>query len=486
MGQEISTTRFGEQDLRCFSQRLAEETRLARDTYARGGFANEGRMAGFELEAWLLDRHFYPIPCNQAFLARMADPQVVAELSRFNIELNGEPQLLSGLALSRLERGLSQTWARCLQTAHDEEATAVAIGTLPTLREADLNLSTMTPSRRYVALNQQVFKARKGRPITLDIASPTPGGPHLRTSHADVMLEAATTSFQVHLQVPATQITRYMNASMILSGPLIALSANSPFLFGHSLWHETRVPLFEQAVDCGSEAPAPGQHEPGSHAPGRRVGFGEAYLGDDPTAYFADHARRYPVLLPICSDGPGSAFAHLRLHNGTVWSWNRLLIGFNAQRQPHLRIEQRVMPAGPSIVDMIANAAFYYGAVHMLAHATTPPEAILPFEQARSDFYRAAREGLEAPLHGLDGRTRCAADILLDWLPMAREGLQQQGLAAADIDRYLDVLAVRLRTRRNGAAWQLAHHALHGDLFKLTADYVANQRSGLPVHEWPL
>ncbi len=486
MGQEISTTRFSEQDLSRFSLRLAEETSLAQDTYARAGFATEGRTAGFELEAWLLDRHFYPIPCNQAFLARMADPQVVAELSRFNIELNGEPQPLSGLALSRLERGLNQTWARCLQTAHEEEATAVAIGTLPTLREADLNLSTMTPSKRYVALNQQVFKARQGRPITLDIASPTPGGPHLRTHHADVMLEAATTSFQVHLQVPATQISRHMNASMILSGPLIALSANSPFLFGHSLWHETRVPLFEQAVDCGSEAPASGPQEPGTQAPGRRVGFGEAYLGDDPTTYFADHARRYPVLLPICSDDPASAFTHLRLHNGTVWSWNRLLIGFDAQRQPHLRIEQRVMPAGPSLIDMIANAAFYYGAVHMLATAATPPEATLPFEQARDNFYRAAREGLDAPLHGLDGHTRCAADILLDLLPLAREGLQQQGLAAPDIDRYLDVLAVRLRTRRNGAAWQLAHHARHGDLFKLTADYVANQRSGMPVHEWPL
>lgn len=476
MGQEITSTRFTEQDHTRFSQRLADETRLAQATFAQGGFAADARVAGFELEAWLLDRHFCPIPCNQAFLARMADPLVVAELSRFNIELNGEPQPLTGLALSRLEQGLSQTWARCLQTAHDEEATAVAIGTLPTLRETDLNLSTMTPSKRYVALNQQVFKARQGRPITLDIASHRPGEPHLHTSHADVMLEAATTSFQVHLQVPAAQISRHMNASMILSGPLLALSANSPFLFGHSLWHETRVPLFEQAVDCGSD----------QHAQGRRVGFGEGYLGSDPTDYFADNARRYPVLLPLCSDTPDSAFTHLRLHNGTIWRWNRLLIGFNDSRQPHLRIEQRVMAAGPSIIDMIANAAFYYGVVHMLALGTTPPEALLPFAPARDNFYRAAREGLDAPLSWLDGRTRCAADILIDLLPMAREGLQQQGLASQDIERYLDVLAVRLRTRRNGAAWQLAHHARHGDLFKLTADYLANQRSGLPVHEWPL
>ncbi|HEX5355993.1 MAG TPA: glutamate-cysteine ligase family protein [Aquabacterium sp.] len=475
MGQEITATRFNAEDLARFAQGLAAETRLAADTFRRGGFAQQGRVAGFELEAWLLDRNFYPVPCNQSFLARMADPQVVAELSRFNIELNGEPQPLTGTALSRLEWTLADTWSRCLKTAHEDEATAIAIGTLPTLRESDLNLSTMTPSKRYVALNQQVLKARQGRPLMLDIAAPA-GGDHLCTTHADVMLEAATTSFQLHLQVPSHQIVRHMNASMVLSGPLIALSANSPFLFGHRLWHETRIPLFEQAVDCGSDRQAHGQ----------RVSFGDAYLGEDPTSYFTDNAAQFPVLLPISSDAPPKAFAHLRLHNGTVWRWNRLLIGFDDARQPHLRIEQRVMPAGPSVIDMIANAAFYYGVVHMLASAAVPPENALPFATTRANFYRAAQEGLDAPLTWLDGRTRSAADILIDLLPMAREGLKDQGIDARDIDRYLDVLAVRLRTRRNGAAWQLAHHAQHGDLFKLTADYLEHQRSGMPVHEWPI
>lgn len=475
MGQEITATRFSADDLARFEQRLATETRLAADTLKQGGFAQAGRVAGFELEAWLLDRHFYPVPCNQSFLARMADPQVVAELSRFNIELNGEPQALTGTALSTLEGELADTWSRCLHTAHEEEATAIAIGTLPTLREADLNLSTMTPSKRYVALNQQVLKARQGRPLTLDIAAPA-HGTHLRTTHADVMLEAATTSFQIHLQVPAAQITRHMNASMVLSGPLIALSANSPFLFGHRLWHETRIPLFEQSVDCGSDRQAHGQ----------RVSFGDAYLGEDPTRYFTDNAAQFPVLLPIGSDTPPEAYTHLRLHNGTVWRWNRLLIGFDAARQAHLRIEQRVMPAGPSVIDMIANAAFYYGVVHMLALRAVPPETLLPFSTAKANFYRAAQDGLDAPITWLDGRARSAADTLIDLLPMAREGLQQQGIDARDIDRYMDVLAVRLRTRRNGAAWQLAHHAQYGDLFKLTADYLAHQRSGMPVHEWPL
>lgn len=481
MGQEISHTQFTAADLTRFQERLAHETQLARQTYAQGGFACDQRVAGFELEAWLLDRHFSPVPCNQSFLARMADPMVVAELSRFNIELNGQPQALRHQALSKLEAALNDTWARCVQTAHEDEATAIAIGTLPTLRDADLNLSTMTPSKRYTALNQQVLRARQGRPITLEIDSALQAGSCLRSTHFDVMLEAATTSFQVHLQVPASQISRHLNASMILSGPLLALSANSPFLFGHKLWHETRIPLFEQAVDCGSEL----------GSPGRRVGFGPGYLGDDPTAYFSDNAARFPVLLPIAHPSPPEDFAHLRLHNGTVWRWNRLLIGFDEARQPHLRIEQRVMPAGPSIIDMMANAAFYYGAVHMLAQQipeqAAQAEALLPFAHTRRNFYEAARLGLDAPQQWLHGSSHpSAADLLQALLPMAREGLREMAIASSDIDRYMDVIAVRLRTRRNGAAWQLAHHARHGDLVRLTADYLAHQRSGMPVHEWPV
>lgn len=476
MGQEIARTDFTAADHADFARRLTEETALARQCFATQGFAQTGTVAGFELEGWLLDRHHAPIGCNQRFLSRIQDPMVVAELSRFNIELNGPPQPLSGHALSILHQQLDRTWQRCVDTAHEEEATAVAIGTLPTLHEAALNLATMTPSRRYAALNRETLKARGGRPFTLDIDAIDEGGPALHTQHADVMLEAATTSFQLHLQVPAQDMAAHLNAAMQLSGPLVALSANSPFLFGHRLWHETRIPLFEQAVDCGSDLAGPDA---------RRVGFGPGYIGADPTAYFEDNLQRYPVLLPICTDAPASAFAHLRLHNGTVWRWNRLLIGLDEAGQPHLRIEQRGMPAGPSVIDMMANAAFFYGAVHMLA-AQDDAAARLPFETARDNFYRAARQGLDAPLPWFDGQTHDAAHLLQRLLPMAREGLEDLRITRGDIDRYMDVLAVRLRLRCNGAVWQRAHHARHQDLRRLVGDYLAHQRSGMPVHEWPL
>ncbi|EXI90338.1 MAG: carboxylate-amine ligase [Candidatus Accumulibacter sp. BA-94] len=339
----------------------------------------------------------------------------------------------------------------------------------------------MSPARRYAVLNEQIFRLRGGSPLSLNIA----GIDHLATTHTDVMLEAATTSFQVHLQVPAGEATRAYNAAQILAAPLVALSANSPFLFGRALWHETRVPLFEQAVDCCD--PGCPQH--------MRVTFGSGYLTTDPTACFAENLASYAVLLPFEIPGPIESYAHLRLHNGTIWRWNRMLIGFDDGGQPHLRIELRVMPAGPlrvmpagpSIIDMMANAAFYYGSVFMLTRQTLAPEAQISFAQARENFYLAARYGLDAQLLWFGGQRVSAGELLeQQLLPLARTGLEHLDLSTADVARYLEVIAGRLRNRRNGAAWQLAHHARHHDFARLTADYLDHQRQLMPVHEWPI
>lgn len=466
MGQEIHTASFTPAEFATFAERLAAETRHVEVLAEQGGFAQQGRTAGFELEAWLLDCNSFPAPQNQALLARLAHPLVVPELSLFNVEFNGTPQPLAGKALSTMLTELAATWGQCLDAAHELEATAVAIGILPTLRESDLDVAHMTPSNRYAALNREVLRLRGGAPIELEIDGPH--GEHLSARHGDVMLEAGTTSFQVHLQVGVGEIVRHLNASMVLSAPLVAIAANSPFLFGQRLWHETRIALFEQAVHTGGE---------------RRVTFGHGYM-QTPAQQFSDNLARYPVLLPILADAPLDAVPHLRLHNGTIWRWNRLLVGEGAT--PHLRIEQRVMPAGPSLVDMMANAAFYYGAVHMLARQPLAPEARLPFSQARANFYAAARNGLDAEITWLDGRRHPITEVLAELLPLAREGLERMDVDGVDIDHLLGVIAQRLRTRRNGAAWQLAHHAQYGDFFRLTADYLERQRSGMPVHEWTI
>lgn len=474
MGQEIERIQFQPEDFARFGACLAQETALLEGWLQDGRFDESAYVGGFELEAWLLDHNFFPLPRNQEYLARLDNPLVVPELSKFNVELNGTPQRLASQGLRRLEEELTATWRHCLQVAHELECQLAMIGILPTIREQDLTLANISPLNRYYALNDQVLKLRGGRPVRLDIA----GRDHLVLSHADVMLEAATTSFQVHLQAPAEDAVRYFNAAQILSAPMVALSANSPFLFEHHLWEETRVPLFEQAVDVGDDA----------NAEGRRVTFGSGYLQDSPIECYRENLERFPVLLPMRFEEGRSLLRHLRLHNGTIWRWNRMLIGFDDTGVPHLRVEHRVMPAGPTIVDMISNAAVYLGASRFLAGLQRAPEADLPFAQARENFYRAAREGMEAQIVWLDGRNVAMRTLLLDeLLHMAREGLLLLGADEDDIERYLSVVETRVRTGQNGAAWQRAHAAKHGaDFFRLTAEYLEHQRSAMPVHEWPV
>jgi len=331
----------------------------------------------------------------------------------------------------------------------------------------------MTPSNRYAALNTEMVRLRGGRPLKIDIDSHDPAGEHLTTEHLDVMLEAATTSFQLHLQVPPSEFGACLNASIVLSAPLVAIAANSPFLFGRALWHETRIPLFEQSVE-----------QVGDDAALHRVSFGTGYAGDDPIAFFEENLTKYPAILPIGAGEEEAKFPCLRLHNGTIWRWNRPLVGFDDDGTPHLRIEHRVMPAGPSIVDMIANAALYYGAVFALAESCRVPE--LPFETARENFYAAAKHGLGAEIAWLGGKRRSVREVIDELVPLARLGLTARGVTGEVADRYMDAIASRNASGRNGATWQLAHFDRYGDLFELTADYLEHQRSGMPVHEWPI
>lgn len=474
MGREIERTQFAPGDFARYATRLREETQLLEEWLRAGRMEQTGHVAGCELEAWLLDRNFFPVAENERFLTRLDDPLVVPELSKFNVELNVTPQRLAGQGLRMMEDELAVTWRRCLDVARDLESTLIMIGTLPTVRRQDLTLSNISKRNRYYALNEQVLKVRGGRPLRLEIS----GRDRLELTQLDVMMEAAATSFQLHLQTPAAEIARFYNASMILSAPLLALAANSPFLFGKSLWDETRIPLFEQAVDTGDAR----------HPELRRVTFGSGFIEDDPIAYFRENIEQYPILLPMHFQDGEQRLRHVRLHNGTIWRWNRLLIGFDDADTPSLRVEHRVMSSGPTIVDMVANAAVYFGAVYFLAGLRAAPEADISFATARENFYRAARDGLEARLIWLDGSEVSARELLTDEIVhMARQGLILLGVDRDEARRYLDLIRARLRTGQNGTAWQRAHAQKYGnDFFRLTADYLAHQRSEMPVHEWPV
>jgi len=274
---------------------------------------------------------------------------------------------------------------------------------------------------------------------------------------------------------------RAYNAAIIASAPLVAVTANSPYLFGHDLWDETRVPLFEQSVSVGGLAGA-------SHGPLRRVTFGSGYARDSLMECFTENAQHYPVMLPMHYRDGLEQMAHVRLHNGTIWRWNRPLIGFDYDGMPHLRIEHRVIPAGPTIVDMIANAAFYNGLMQTLMTQAIPPELQLPFAVARDNFYAAAQRGLDAHVRWFgEARGTLLALVSGQLLPMARQGLQQLEIDPADIDRYLGIIEARVNSGQTGAAWQRACAARLGrNLQAMTQIYRAHQDAGRPVHEWPV
>ncbi len=470
MGQEITDSHFEGRDFKHFARRLQEETALLCRWIEDGAFLPVEHTGGFELEAWLVDANGRPAGIIESYLERLHDPLAVPELATFNLEINGTPQRLAGSALTVLAQELEQTWERCGRVAAQLDARLAMIGILPTLEPSDFTLANMSPLHRYHALNEQVLRLRHGRPLELEIA----GRDHLHMAHEDVMLESATTAFQIHLQVNVDQGPRFYNASKILSAPMAAICANSPYLFGRDLWDETRIPLFEQAVAVGGP-----QSE-------QRVTFGVRYIEESIAEYFQANLERYPVLLPRVMDEPEQLLPHLRLHNGTIWRWNRPLIGFDATGRPHLRIEHRVAPAGPSVVDSIANAAFYFGAAASLATREMPPERELPFHLARDNFYRAARSGLTASVQWLGGASGTMSELCRELLlPEARAGLIGLGIDRDEAEHWLGIIEARVTTGRNGAAWQRAWVQRHGpDMHGLAEAYLERQESGTPVHAW--
>ncbi|MGI8738726.1 MAG: glutamate--cysteine ligase [Gammaproteobacteria bacterium] len=475
MGQEIDSSRFTPRDFEEFARRLKHETELLITHAHAGGLSSTGPVAGFELEAWLVNARLEPAPVNEAVLKTMADPLATLELAKFNIELNVEPELLMGRALSGLEAALKRTWTGAHDAARQHGAGLLTIGILPTLRAEHLSLANMSGLKRYRALNRQVLRARDGRPLKLDIV----GHRHLKCEHNNILLESATASFQIHLQAPFERAHRLYNAAIAISAPMVAAGANAPYLFGQDLWSETRIPLFEQSVEVGGFNDV-------AQGPLRRVSFGSGYASDSILECFTENLEHFPVLLPTLSDDPSAMFAHLRLHNGTIWRWNRPLIGFDADGTPHVRIEHRVLAGSPTIADAVADAALFYGLAESLCTPGVRLEARLPFAQAKDNFYQAARFGLSASVSWLDGKkTGIRALLLNELLPLARRGLHSIGIEPADCDHYLGVVMQRVEQSRNGAGWQRAFVARHGpDMQALTAAYIDRQRRGEPVHTW--
>ena len=475
MGEEISKGEFSLADFGRFEDVLRSETELLRTWFNDCVFEQGNGTIGYELEAWCINEDFSPAPRNEEFLNAFGSPMVVEELARFNVEFNAPPENLDRDALKRMAEHLQGLWRSAAAVARELGMRLAMVGILPTAQRSQLTLENMSNRERYRALNEQVLRMRHNNPLHMDIE----GHEHLICDQRDVMLESAATSLQIHLQVDQKNAARYYNAAQLLSGPIVAATSNSPFLFGYDLWAETRIPLFEQAVNTTDESseryPMPA-----------RVTFGEGYLRCSLLELFNENLERFPVLLPALLAAKAEAMCHLRLHNGTIWRWNRPLVSFGDDGTPHLRLEHRVIPAGPSVPDIVANIALFLGLAHGAVRTLGDFEQRLQFAKTRENFYLAARHGLDAKLHWLDGGHGAVRTLLLDQLlPMAREALNNLGIDGDDVGYYMDIVERRIRLRRTGTDWQRGFVRHHGkDISALASAYWKNQESGAPVCEW--
>ncbi|MEL7445102.1 MAG: glutamate--cysteine ligase [Pseudomonadota bacterium] len=474
MGQDIDRAQFTDEDHRAFRDSLRQETNTLKRWFDEQAFDISSTFTvGLELEAWLIDRNHLPSPRNDEFFAALDDPDVVAELSRFNVELNAPPHPLEGGVLSQTRTELDATWRKCEQAAAMLDLKPVAIGILPTVRDEMLQPAWMSDANRYRALNAELFRRRGQEPLHVRIE----GEDRLDYRCDHIMLEAACTSLQAHLKFNPDDAVRLYNAAVLAAGPLVAATANSPFLYGKSLWAETRIPAFEQATDLDGFRDAAGRNV-------RRVTLGTGYLRHTFLELFLENLS-YPALLPALQ-ADTATLPHLRLQNGTIWRWVRPILGFDGQGAPHLRIEHRVMPAGPSMIDTVANLALCHGLVLSLGQADVPPEHLTPFEDARANFYTCARDGLGADVLWEGKRVSVQSLLLERLIPAAREALDQAGVDAADLDAlFADVLVPRIRSGRTGTDWQRSFVDCNGpNLQALTERYIDWQTTGAPVHTW--
>jgi hypothetical protein len=473
MGQNVSQSKFTAQDFADFDARLKAETKLMQNWEDSGHFDDQNYKFGYELEAWLLDSEFYPAPLNRKFLTKINSPYVVPELAFFNIELNAPPYEFTADCCALLKADMDALWHKCQKTAHELNAKIMAVGILPTVRPRDISLYNMSARARYQALNAEVLKARGGKPLVLDIKD----GDGIYIERPDVMLESVTTSLQIHLQVPMSKAYRFYNAAKIISAPSVAISANAPYLFGRNLWAETRIPVFEKSINIGAD-----------DYYFQRVTFGTNYASKKMSELFVENIDRFAVLLPgKCSDKPED-LSHLHVHNGTIWRWNRPLIGFNDDGQPHFRVEHRVNSAGPTSIDQAANIIFFVGLVTALAHANKPYEELISLPQVRDNFYHAARNGLECELVWLSGEKINLKKLINDkLLGLVAAGLDILKVPGTQYQPLLDIIHDRVASGQNGSSWQRQWIKKHGqDWQGLTAAYYDNQNLGSAVHLWQI
>jgi hypothetical protein len=492
VGEEVSgSQRFTAEDRQRYREKVERCLDAMRRMLEDGWFELDRPRVGLELEINLVDRTGTPMMVNDEVLPRIESDDFQTELAQFNIEFNLRPHELDGNVLTQLHDELVTSLDHAIEAAESLDARIVIVGILPTLHDLHVTRENLSRNPRYHLLNDEILAAR-GEQLRINIE----GFERLATGASSITMEAASTSMQLHLQVNPDDFPRYWNAAQAISAPQIAVGSNSPFFLGKELWRETRIALFEQSIDTRSqELQAQGVRP--------RVWFGEGWISGV-LDLFEENTRFYPPLLPIMDDedplelverGEVPHLRELALLNGTIYRWNRPVYG-PGEEKPHVRVENRVLPAGPTLVDAIANAAFYYGLVRAVADEPTPISERLSFAAATASFFAAAKDGIDAQIHWPGAELVSVSELVLDQLlPLAYDGLDRWGIDPGDRDHYLEIIEQRCKRRRTGATWQArTFRHLYEDgglerdeaLLEMTRLYIRNMRTNEPVHSWPL
>ncbi len=476
-------------ETRAFTKALLVDLQALEEMLRKGMIESGVRRFGAEQEAFLVDRNFLPAPSAPEVLERLNHEAFTTELARFNLEMNLQPVPLDGTCFSEVHRKIDELLELARKAAAEEGADVYLGGILPTIAKSDLSFENITPVPRYYALNDALNRLRGGKPYNLKVV----GWDELHVEHDTVMLEACNASCQFHLQVSAEEFPSFYNAAQAALAPVLAVAANSPILFGKRLWAETRIALFQQSLDTRKTEVHQREVPP-------RVSFGTHWVDGSVVELFQEDIARFRVLLAgkveedplaLLREGKAPLLKALQFFNGTVYRWNRPCYGV-IDGKPHLRIESRVLPSGPTVLDEVANGAFWTGLVLGVASEVEDVPRRMDFDEARSNFIAAARTGLNAGFEWFDGEPIDAKTLVLErLLPMADRNLRAAGVDGEDVGRYLGVIEDRVRAGQNGATWTLRSVAgLKGKgtrserLAAITATALRLQQEGHPVHEW--
>lgn len=462
-----------------FTKALEKETELL-EQWSKHNDQNgsqEQQTVGMELELWLVDDHGRPACTSEELLRRLKNPNVTHELGKFQVEYNSPVYNLMDKVFSRMYSDLLQFYEGLKVLANEEfQAHPLTIGTLPTLEQEDMSLENMCDCHRYRALNEQFLRSRHGKKVEIHIEgnqNPAEETNILHLEHPNVMMEACCSSFQLHWQMPFSKSAKYYNAALIASPIVLAATANSPYLFGKNLWAETRIPMVEQSCAFGGEL-----------AP--RVWFASDFCRDNLVELFRENIGRVVVIPVPMDDKDTRAMEHLRVHNGTLWRWLRPVVDVDEKHNPHVRMEHRSLPSGPTLLDTVANAALYYGLVQHLVDLDVSAEERIRFRHVRNNFYSSAKNGLHAEIVWLDNEKGTIEELLTrELLDAARSGLKSLGIAQTDIDEFMGIIELRVWTGQTGAVWQERWVDKYGwNLKAMTTAYRRNQDTGRVVAEW--